>query len=158
MYVGFGLDIPPVMALMFEDKAAAEMIFERWRERFGERDTNEEIYLSILRRLPKQHPHHYIVSVTSNPGADKKVSGQRVIVPIRSLTMEPNDSVNLERFLKHYRQIRAFLLMPGVLATSQKPELVRNLALLKRNLSVKEAASVGEHDMEAIALRIRGLK
>jgi hypothetical protein len=105
----------PGIALVFKDEVAAKKIFERWRERFGSDDAKEEIYLAIVRNLPEQDPHHYIVMVTSKSleAADLDPK-QSIIVATRSMTMTPPNSSNLERFLTAYATAREFYLMPAV--------------------------------------------
>lgn len=71
----------------------------------------------------------------------------------RSLTMEPNDSVNINRFLTGYHRHGAFLLIPAILRTNKPPELMFQLAIIKRSLTVKMAAHIGDGDLESIALR-----
>ena len=56
---------PPAIALMFTDEGAARRIFERWRERFGEVDKEEEIYVAIVRGISAEHPAYYRVLITS---------------------------------------------------------------------------------------------
>ena len=73
----------------------------------------------------------------------------------RSLVMEPNNDVNLETFLESYQRFGAFYILPAFWGNSGTPELAFDLAILKRDLTVKLAANVGEHDPESIALRIR---
>ena len=141
------------MAFMFENREGAVKIFERWRERFGDRDVSEEIYLAIVRNLPEENPHHYCVIVTSKyPDSDGARPKKLIVSPSRSLTMEPNRDVNLERFLKSYRRFGAFYLLPAVFGSVGEPELLFDLGIWKRNLAVKPASEVGEHDIETIAL------
>jgi hypothetical protein len=153
-YAQFDTSQPPYMAFMFENEEAARNIFERWRERFGECDEDEEIYLSIIRQLPQQNRHHYCVSITSKiPAISDRKQGQVLIMASRSKVMEPNSDVNLERFLESYRRAGKFYLVPAVLNSTGVPELLFELAILKHSLNVKLAANVGEHDPEAMALR-----
>ena len=56
---------PPFLALMFKNRDAAAKIFERWRERFGAMDEEEEIHIGIIRRFSAEHPTHYGMVVTS---------------------------------------------------------------------------------------------
>lgn len=157
-YAQFSPSQPPCIAFLFENEGGGgRKIFERWRERFGTQDKNEEISLSIIRRLPEQNEHHYCVLITSKlseTGGFK--SNQVVTMASRSLTMTPDNSTNLERFLESYRHFGAFYILPALFGNSGAPELVFDLAILKRDLTVKLAANVGEHDIESIALRIRG--
>ncbi len=152
-YVQFSPSQPPCMAFLFENKESAGNIFKRWRERFGKQDENEEIYLSIVRSLPRQNPYHYCVLISSKlPKTRECKPNQTLTVTTRLLVMEPNTNVNLERFLTLYRHFGAFYLMPAVLTNSSEPELLYDLAVLKHDLTVKLAADVGEHDIEAMVL------
>ena len=145
---------PPCMAFLFEDREGATKIFERWQERFGTEDEKEEISLSIIRQLPDQNEHHYCILITASfPKTGGLRPDQIVTVATRSLILEPNDDVNLERFLDSYRRVEAFYLMPAVLNDASAPEFLPNLAILKRNLAVKLADEVKEHDIEVTALR-----
>ena len=152
-YADMGPACPPAMALMFQDRTSAIKIFERWRERFGERDSEEEIHLAIVRQLPGNNPHHYVVVVASKPPDPSELSQKRLAVTTRSMTMEPNDSANLDRFLTMYHHRGAFLLLPAVLGADGKPELLFKLAIIKRNLTVKLAAHVERNDLEGVALQ-----
>ena len=147
---------PPFLALMFRDRDAATKIFERWRERFGSADKEDEIHIGIVRRFSAEHPTHYGMVVTSKIPSDQEDS-QIVMLASRSLTMEPSDDVNLTRFLDLYQSAGAYLLMPMVMVPGQPPELIDGLFLLKRSLRVKMAADIGPSDVESMFLRIRGL-
>lgn len=152
-YAQFSPSQPPCVAFLFENKVGGRKIFERWRERFGTQDENEEIYLSIIRQLPQQNKNHYCVLITSKlTKTDNLKPNQVVIMASRSLVMEPNSGVNLERFLESYRHFGAFYILPAFLGDSGAPEMVFDLAILKRNLTVKLAANVSEHDLESMAL------
>jgi hypothetical protein len=154
LYAEFPDDRPPCMAFMFENREGAVKIFERWRERFGDRDVSEEIYLAIVRNLPKENPYHYCVIVTSKyPDIDGSQPKKLFVIPSRSMTMEPNSDVNLERFLSSYRRFGAYYLLPAVFGGTGEPELLFELGIWKRNLTVKPASEVGEYDVETIALR-----
>lgn len=147
----------PFMAFLFDDAAAARKIFERLRNRFGEEDGGEEILISIIRHLPDSNPHHYCVQVASKgetPSAGS--SAKAVMLASRSQTMMPTNSQNLDAFLAAYERFGAYYLLPAV--GVRDPEFFYDLTIKKRNLSVKYAADVAAHDIESVALRIRGLK
>ena len=148
---------PPFLALMFKNRDAAEGIFERWVDRFGEEDKDEEIHIGIVRRFSAQYPTHYGMVVTSRFPADLGQSKLASMVS-RSLTMEPSDDVNLERFLDYFSKAGAYLLMPMVLEPGQPPQLIRERYLLKRTLHVKLAVEVAPHDPENMFLKPRGLR
>lgn len=156
-YMEYGPQHPPVMALLFKDSAAARKIFERWRGRFGVRDVNNEIVLSIIRNLPDSNPHHYCVQVSSKHPASTPIQPkQAVMMAARSLIMEPSNSVNLERFIAGYRRTGAFYLIPAI--GLAQDDFFLDLAILKGDINIKSADEVGSEDVEALALRIRGMK
>ena len=156
LYLEFGDDGPPGMALLFKDEEAARKIFERWRERFGTRDANEEIHIAIIQHLPGQPPSHYVVLVTSRlPDKEEFKSSQALAVATRSLTMTPDTAVNLQRFLDSYQNFGGYYLLPAVMKDGQ-PVPISKLTLIKRALAVKDASKVRQNDIESIALRIRG--
>lgn len=148
---------PPFMALLFKSREAAARIFERWRERFGAVDEEEEIHVGIIRRFSAEHPTHYGMVVTSKVSANPGES-RIAMVASRSLTMEPSDDVNLTGFLKLYKKAGAYLLMPMVMVPGQQPQFIDELHLLKRTLHVKMASDVGPHDLENMFLGPRGLR
>lgn len=149
--------LPPVLALMFRNSDAATKIFERWRERFGQIDKEEEIAISIVCKFSTQHPTHYGMVVTSklpNDPQDPYLS----TVAIRCNTMEPENDVNLTNFLRSYASAKAYLLMPAILSGGSTPAFLKHLALLKRQLTIKTAAEVKAHDIEIAFLRAHGLQ
>lgn len=147
---------PPFMALMFKDRDAAVRIFERWRERFGSADEEEDIHIGIVRRFSAEHPTHYGMVITSKVQRDLEDSRLAVFAS-RSLTMEPADDVNLTGFLDLYKKAGTYLLMPVVMVPGQAPQFIDEHYLLKRSLHVKMAADVGPNDLENMFLKPRGL-
>jgi hypothetical protein len=155
---GYGVldpSLPPFMALMFKDGVAAAKIFERWKERFGEEDKDEEIHIGIVRHFSSEHPTHYGMVITSKY-SDTPDDARIAMMASRSLTMEPDDDVNLSGFLEMYRKVGTYLLIPLVLVPGEPPKLIRGLGLKKRALTVKMAADVGPGDQEAMFLEPRG--
>lgn len=157
-YLQMGHDLPPLMALLFENGEAGRKIFARWHDRFGDKDLNEEIAISIIRDLPGQSPHHYLVQITSSVSGDERPDVM-LSVPMRSHEMMPAHSENLDRFLDAYRRFGVYAIMPGVLpdTPSARPEFAFDLAIEKRALSVRQAAGITRNEPEFVALAIRGL-
>ncbi len=155
-YADYPPPYPPCMAFNFSDEASGRKIFERWRERFGNNDANEEIYVSIVRNLPGQSKHHYCVIIVrklsdKNPSHNNKV----ITMASRSMVMEPTNSTNLDRFLASYRRTGAFYLMPAFWGGAEMPTLATELALAKRELTVKTADEIGENDIEYVPLHLQ---
>lgn len=148
--------MPPFMALMFKNRDAAAKIFERWRERFGSADVEEEIHIGIVRHFSTEHPAHYGMVITSEPPKDSHDS-RVAMMASRSLTMEPANDINLSTFLDLYKKTGAYLLMPALVPPGQTLQFIDGLYILKRTLHVKMAVDVGPHDMENHFLAPRGL-
>jgi hypothetical protein len=149
-YGDMGPDEPPWFGLMFTDGDAGTRIFERWRERFGDVDEDEEIYISIVRKFSAEHPTHYGLIVTSKVQDDERLS----MVASRTNVMHPSDDINLSRFLTAYRRSGAYLLMPAIYSGSGAPSFLRDLALMKRALSAKDAVDITAADIESAHLRL----
>ena len=144
-YFQAGHGNPPCMAFLFEDEEAGRKIFERWRERFGHRDENDDIHISVIQRLTDQPATHYIVLVASKwPDKEDFESKGAILTATRSLTMTPDSAVNLERFLEMYRAYGMYFILPAIIRNAE-PVLVTELALAKRGLSFKDASSVQEN-------------
>lgn len=152
-FTGSGLNHPPALALLFTGGEAARKIFERWRERFGPVDEQNEIYVAVVRGISAKEPTHYRVLITSRLRPDLEIaSREQLLIASRIQTMQPASDTNLTKFLEIYRQAGAYLLAPAIWKGEGEPEFLFDVAILKRDLTVKAASEVGEHDTEAIAL------
>ncbi len=153
-YAQFSPNQPPCMAFMFENEEGGRKIFERWEERFSKQDKNEEISISIIRRLPEQSEHHYSVLITSKlPKSNSSQQNQVVTMGSRSMTMTPENSINLERFINSYNHFGAFYIMPAFSVGSGAPELAFDLSILKHDITIKNASDISQNDYEFMALR-----
>lgn len=151
-FADWGASHPPAISLVFTNEEAARKIFERWVDRFGNTDENEDIYLAVVRGISSESPAHYRVLITSRASNKKEErSDKLLILTSRMHTMLAESDVNLNRFLKGYRRAGAYLLLPAVLKAGS-PEFIHDLAILKRQLSVKLASEVTQYDLEAMAL------
>lgn len=148
-YGDVGPHAAPWFGLMFTDGEAGTRIFERWHERFGDVDADEEIYISIVRKFSAEQPTHYGIIVASNLQDDGRLSA----VASRMHTMLPTSDVNLNRFLTAYRLSGSYLLMPAIYDGSGPPILRHDLSIVKRALSVRDAADVADTDIESIYLK-----
>jgi hypothetical protein len=153
-YLQFQPDYPPVMALLFENREAAVHILERWRERFGVVDERDEIHLAIVREIFPDRPTHYAITIASRPPkAGELGSSNQFVTATRTKVVEPATNQNLDNFLADYRRIGAYYLTAAIVGAGE-PELLRGLSVIKRQLSVKKASEVGEHDFEITGLRM----
>lgn len=145
-YGDIGPHAPPWFGLMFTDGEAGARIFERWRERFGNVDADEEIYIGFIRKFSAEQPTHYGIIITSNLQVDGRLS----MVASRMHTMLPTSDVNLNRFLTAYRLSGSYLLMPAIYDGSGTPAFRHDLSIMKRALSVRDAVDVTATDIESV--------
>jgi hypothetical protein len=153
-YFDHGPGLPPILALMFEDREAAQKIFIRWRERFGSVDKDEAIHIAIIRSISETNPAQYKMLVTSSlPNDEKKHLGLTAFVG-RHTTMTPATSENLDRFLRMRAKAAEYLLIPAIYSGNDAEPLM-DLRIVKRQLVVRNALDVGPNDIEAMALSDR---
>jgi len=154
LYASYGDDVPPIFALTFTNAAGARRIFERWRERFGTKDVNHDINMSIIRNLPGHPTSHYAIQITSRrPDDGSWERGVLYQTVNRVQVMEPADDTNLKTFLAKRRAVGCFMLAPAILSAGQ-PDILTDLVILKRDINVVDAADVAEHDVENVALEM----
>lgn len=152
VYADWGADYPPAIALLFTDEDAGKKIFTRWRQRFGDDDKYDEIYLAIVRGISKSNPAGYRILVTSSISENSSITEDIIhVVPTRIQTMLPSSDENLSSFLNAYSREETYYLLPAILKDG-KPKFLMDLAILKRRLSVKKASEIGQHDIEKVAL------
>jgi hypothetical protein len=151
-FADWGSSYPPAIALMFTNEDAGRKIFARWHERFGTNDKHDDIYLSILKNISKDHPAHYRVLITSGfPPKGENRKEKIYMMTSRMQTMHAESDANLSRFLHAFNRAGVYLLLPAILKNGS-PEFLTELAILKRKLSVKVPSEVNQHDPEVMAL------
>ncbi|MEO1662090.1 MAG: tetratricopeptide repeat protein [Pseudomonadota bacterium] len=135
-YLDSGPDLPPIMMLLFDNPEIGQNIFENWRERFGEKDNSEEISISFFRSLRDWNPHHYVVEIRSRtPNSDPN---RIEVVPGKTLTMIPGDSVNIERFISGYEKFGVYAIIPGQMPShpGQEPTPFFDFSIEKSDLNI----------------------
>ena len=145
---------PPLFGLIFTNEDVARKIFAGWRERFGKVDKDDEIHISIVRGISEEHPHHYVVMITSKlPEVDELTGADNVIVASRFQRMYTDSSFNLERFLTAYQSAGRYVLLPAILRRDG-PDLVWDSAIGKQKLTLKRTDEIGPGDIERTALKM----
>jgi hypothetical protein len=146
---------PPVMALAFTDGVAGREIFSDWQKEIGTFDAAGRLRLTIIRGVSQRNIHAYRVVVS--PSFDSIASGGRsgqFAMISRVHTMEPVSDENLRAFLSNYHAVGSFFLMPALShGQSAPPELYNDRAIMKRDLQLREAWTIGPNDPDSVALR-----
>lgn len=156
--VGFAVyeasDRAPVLVLIFSDIDAGKQIFQGWRSELTPQDADQRLRISIIRGIDKENPHSYRLLIASNPEAGFTRSEVRFgYFVCRMQAMEPTTSVNLDMFLKAYEQAKKFYFAPGFVESgASHPEYSLNECIRKRELTVREAWSIGFHDIDGAGI------
>jgi len=140
---------PPLFGLIFSEEAPARRIFERWRERFGDDDTEDQIYIAIVTDVDADHPFDYKILISSRRRQNHK-SGKSG--PTNFLTqqhrMSPASLDNLNRFKAAYDATGAYVLVPVTMQKTGGPKLHYDLPLGKHALRIVSANDIQEGDFE----------
>lgn len=137
---------------MFSSEHNARAIFREWRNRFGERDTKDEIRISIVKGVDRENPFHYRGCLSCDietPSTDKR---KNLVVVSRKTTMTVNNHDNLEMFLRALDVVGCYRLAPAIIGKDGQPELILDHAILKRKIHVRDAWQIGCHDIDVMAL------
>ncbi len=142
-------DVPPILAIGFEDGRAGQAIFRAWKERLGDVDKDEAIRVAVITELSKRNPAEYAVVVGPNLQQMGENNKKVVMTVSRIQRMSPNTSTNLDNFLAAYEEAGAFLLAP---AQFPKQEPFIQFAIVKRHLDLRQAWQIGENDSDISVL------
>ena len=79
-----------------------EKIFSNIAKTVGDKDSSNKLRIVFIRGISKQNPAHYRVVVTSNLEQNDDGSSSIHSASSRILTVTPDSSVNIDRFLRDY--------------------------------------------------------
>jgi tetratricopeptide (TPR) repeat protein len=146
---------PPYLALGFKNAEAGQSIFRGWRSKLGMIDRHEQLRVSIITGIDREHPANYRLVVGSNinsPQRDPK--SNHFMMVYRLHTLEPSDTKNLDRFLKRYSRVGKYILLPAhVVDETTMPTPFWDLMIGKQELRVCPAWQLGEHDPDVCAIQ-----
>lgn len=143
----------PYLGLIFANASKGEAVFKEWLIRFGKEDSQDEIYISVIKGIDRENPFHYRGHITQDFRTLSEEPGKVFVNTSRLNTMTVDNHQNLEMFCEHLRACGAYFLVPAFLNASGIPELHMELAILKQKFHVREAWQIGPHDVDAMAIR-----
>ncbi|KKN65692.1 hypothetical protein LCGC14_0479170 [marine sediment metagenome] len=145
---------PPVLIVLFRNKGAAEKIFEELVETIGKDDPKNRLRVTIIRGVNQQNPHEYRVHLSENFEANEN---GKIMMVSRINTMHPQSSVNLDRFLRDYKQAGEYVLTFGVIdqnsSTPHLPTWKNGSYLGIRDLNVIQGWEVGRNSLDSVAIQ-----
>lgn len=158
LYAHYGAEDqqPPMLGLVLSDREVATAIFKEWNKKFGREDVDDQIRISIVRGVDAEQEHHYRVHITKSIERDLRQEnpGLRVYNMSRINNMEPESSENLEMFLKQFNKFGMFFLVPAAISeNASMPELLIEHSILSRNLHVRYAHEIGQHDPDSVVIK-----
>ena len=140
------------MALGFEDRVAATLIFKGLINQLGEIDKDNRLRVTIVRGIRKDNPAAYRVVIGNN--LDRAEAGGRILMMVtRNNVMEPATTENLDRFLDSMESATEYLLAPAHYnGESGRSSIGFRLAVRKSELVVRNAWEISVHDVDVMGL------
>lgn len=144
-------NMQPVMSLVFESKDVAKKILSDLKSEVGFTNKNERLQISIIRKINKNQLTYYRVVISEKPISS---GSSKVINTFSRLnTMEPENDINLTRFLDLYAQKRSFLLSCTYIENGYPAMPDDDLLIQLNTLSVVDAWQVGPNTFEQVGIR-----
>ena len=142
----------PILALGFEDRAAATQIFKGLINQLGEVDKDNKLRIVIVRGIRKDNPAAYRVVVGAN--IDRAEAGNRIVVMVtRNNVMEPTTTENLDRFLDLIESLPEYLLAPAHYnSEADESSIGLHLAIQKSGVVVRNAWNIAMDDVDVMGL------
>lgn len=142
----------PILALGFEDRAAAVQIFKGLINQLGKLDKNNRLRVTIVRGIRKDNPAAYRVVIGTN--IDRAEAGDRIVMMItRNNVMEPATTENLDRFLASMQSAPEYLLAPAHYSSDTgRSSIGFGLAIQKSGLVVRNAWEISMGDIDVMGL------
>lgn len=147
---------PPLLALafLFQNRDTCKQIFSQWNHELGDEDVEERIRVSIITGIDSDNPAAYRVVIGVNPDWIKASDNSQFIMTYRINTMEPKDSKNLNQFVDFFDRLGFYILIPGYVSQDfASTELFWELGILKRQVLVRPAWQIGEHDFDLCGIQ-----
>lgn len=145
---------PPFMALGFADAEAGKAIFDEWLRKIGKIDSGEQLRVSIITGVDRNRPFSYSVVIGANPKLKRNVQSNFLILVSRFNRMDPPDQINLNRFVDKYKKMGWYVLLPiHFVDGSTISEPFWEYGIAKKELTIRPAWQITEHDPDAIAIQ-----
>ncbi len=149
----------PIMAPLFSNIDAGKAIFTEWRNMVGKQDEKDIIKVGLIKKINKDEPLFYKGIFTLNLDLLPKTNKVQYITTVsRFQRMDSTDNRNLllfENIVKSMPSNWKCWIAPAYLnATTGQPEMLLEYAILKNNVTIKEAWEIGENDWLSAAITL----
>jgi hypothetical protein len=141
---------PPMLALIFTDRGAAEKIFTYWREELGTVDKGGELEVTIVRGINAKSPHDYRVLV--GPSTRNVASAGKLFMIMKRInTMQSSRPDHVDAFISMFAQHGRFRLAPAFMTPhGPEPSFAHQIELTE--LNVRQAWQIGRHDFDTMGV------
>ena len=144
----------PILAICFENKEAANQIFKEWMEKVGVIDNNDQIRISFVTGISKNHPFYYRVTIGSNPLNFAPSKANHFILTSRINEMHAQTNIHLNYFFEQYNKLQKYILAPAQIGeNSGYPEPIGNYYIGKLHLTIRPAWKIGLNDPDVVAIK-----
>ena len=143
---------PPFLLFVYENSQAAMYIFSGWKEEVGPEDKDDRLRVSIIIGISRKHPAAYRVVISANPNYSALDKITQMLIVSRVNQMSPEDSSNLDRFLKDYNKKKRYILVPAELGPNGIAGWESKLGIEKSELNIRPAWEIGEHDADRVGI------
>jgi hypothetical protein len=144
---------PPILGLLFRERAPAENIFAALVARLGKVDERRTLRVTIIRGVSAANPSHYAVVIGSRHDAELLRPDKQLLFISRILHMTPETTKNLNTFLEVYRRSGRYMLAPAIVRSKDGvPELMTENIIGKYDLEVRDAWQISVNDPDIVAL------
>lgn len=141
------------IALAFENFESAKNIFDGWINKLGKVDQEEEIRISIIKGIDTENPFWYRVHISKEMKKLKEMKdGNLYYLTSRFHTLQPNNSMNLDKLLELYKFNNRFKIYPASFEANGQfiPDFTRGIE--KTKLVIREAWEISLNDIDSVTI------
>lgn len=141
--------------LAYEDENAGKKIFDNWIKKVGKEDKEEQIKITIIKGVDRNNPFWYRVHISSNIENKEFKPGNLLISASRFHEMNAVSSKNLDNLINGFKILKKYRLCPAKIIDLRTGaiEPYFDKAILKKELHIKNAWEIGEHDLDNVVIK-----
>jgi hypothetical protein len=155
---GFGFCLLPVpqeavgIIIAYENFESGQKIFEKWINKFGLVDKNNNIRVAIIKGVDKNNPYWYRVHICKN--IETIQTNSYISSVSRVHEMNPQSAQNLEQIIEAFNLMKKYKLYPAkITKDGDIEEPLFSHGILKTTLTIKNAWEIGEHDIDRAVIK-----
>jgi len=135
--------------LAFRNIDSAKKIFDKWKDKVGNIDSEELISITIVKGINKNHPYWYGVMISKNENILKSSGRDGLYQSLSRIhTMTPSSPENLNNLLNGLKTFKKYILYPVSIDENNNIEHFWDKGIIKTSLIIKDAWEVGINDLE----------